>query len=257
MIYNATFSAIVICATQSKTPIHTLKPTHSTHSTLTSTLSETHPSIAPSIRKAKGREVSVSMLTVLTNAQLFSAANVFRSSVMGDPMAHNPECPRKRKKEREREEKERDLTTETKFKTHSAQLNSTQLNSINQPTNQPTRQNISPSNVQQAHKQTQHNTTTATTTTTVYLDPEEGISYQKCVDTFPVHGVERPQRSMGGCSARPIAVAWRKCHSRPAPLYPSCAGGRKEGRTDEWMKEGKVFVINVKTFASSPSFRAN
>jgi hypothetical protein len=75
------------------------------------------------------------------------------------------------------------LTTETKFKTHSTQLNSTQPTQPTQPTKQTKHQSI------QYATRTQTNTTAATT---VYLDPEEGISYRKCIDTFPVHGVERP-----------------------------------------------------------------
>mmetsp|Transcript_25581 Transcript_25581/g.89144 ORF Transcript_25581/g.89144 Transcript_25581/m.89144 type:complete len:375 (+) Transcript_25581:2247-3371(+) len=48
------------------------------------------PSIDASMRKQNGRDGLSFTLSVLTNAQLFSAANRRRSSVSADPMAHSP-----------------------------------------------------------------------------------------------------------------------------------------------------------------------
>jgi hypothetical protein len=59
---------------------------------------QTHPSIAASIKNENGFEWSEERFSVLTKAQLLSAANVFRSSVIGLPIAHRPAQTANKKK---------------------------------------------------------------------------------------------------------------------------------------------------------------
>jgi hypothetical protein len=59
-----------------------------------------------------------------------------------------------------------------------------------------------------------------------------------------------------------LSDPWQVILRGPSLLHPLhfIHPVREEGRTDEWMKEGKVFVINVRkrhNTTSSPSFEKN